>query len=1110
MKNDYNILLIKLDKFIRKYYKNRIIRGVLISVALYGAFFLFVAVSEYYSHFSTGVRTAVFYFVLALFLAIFIRMIIIPLLQFNRIGRLISHKQAAAIIARHFNHIRDRLHNTLELADQMHIESRSRELLLASIDQRIEDMQPIPFTNAVDLKENLRYLWYAAGVILVILVIYLWTPSVLKEGTIRMVNHNTYYAPIAPFSFTLLNDSLFIEKGGDYEVNVLVEGSYVPENVHIEFGGNTFLMKKLSNSRFGYNFRNINNSIDFLFTAEEYDSERFRLTVLPTPVIMDFSVEVSVPAYTGEKDMMLKNIGDISIPAGSAVTWKFRTIDIDALVLSFQDTVNLPAANDSLEYTARRTFYESCGYKITTSNRHFSGKDAMTYSVNVIPDIHPDIRVSMVHDTLQYSVFYYRGIINDDYGFRNLFFCYRPDNKDSLVKIPLQISHSQTSQEFYYMFDFATLPGKKETVEYFFEVWDNDAVNGSKSARSSTYEYLVPDKEELEKIEAEANTSIRSKIEESMKLSKDLRKDIDRMREDLINDNMTSWQKTRMMEQITEKQKTLEQLMEQLSNDYSRKNEMMNSFSEEEMEVLKKQQEMQELLENIMDDELKDLINRFNELMDEMDKDKLHEITRDMEMSYDDLSEQLDRNLELLKQMEIEKNIENTIDKLEELARDQKELSEQTDSRKTNEEEMKELLEKQKEQSDEFDKAMEKYKEIMDKNSELKNPMKLDDFQESKENIKNEFNEGTQNMQENKPKKASQSQQQNSQNLQQMAQQMQNMMQQNAAQQNAENMDDLRQIIDNLVTFSFSQEALMESSKNLRRNDPGYPEAIRTQGKLSDDFSVIEDSLKALGERTPQLNSTITKEILAIERNLSRAVTNMEARNNTTAARDQQYVMTSANNLALLLSEVLRAMQQQMAQQCQGNQQCQKNCSKPGLGQMRMQQQSVKSQLQQMIDQMKGNKDGKNGRFDEKALNRRLAETLAQQEIFRQSLSKLMNSNNFSPETAKKLNEINRMVEQNETDLANRNITPTTMKRQEMIITRLLEAENSEYQREIDKKRESREGKNEKFSNPEEIFEYKGMNAPFNELLNVTNIKLQKYYKLKYKEYLLKLNEYPE
>jgi len=170
---------------------------------------------------------------------------------------------------------------------------------------------------------------------------------------------------------------------------------------------------------------------------------------------------------------------------------------------------------------------------------------------------------------------------------------------------------------------------------------------------------------------------------------------------------------------------------------------------------------------------------------------------------------------------------------------------------------------------------------------------------------------------------------------------------------------------------------------------------------------------------------------------------------------------------------------------------------------MRQQQQGLKEQLEQMIQQMK---DGQ-GKLDPKSTNKQLAKMIAEQEVFKDMLSDMINNSSLSPESAQKLKEIKNLVEQNERDLANKNITPTLLKRQSQIVTRLLEAENSEYQREIDKKRESKESKIENFSNPKEIFQYKSKNSKFDELLNTSSLKLYKFYDKKYKEYLLKLEE---
>ena len=213
----------------------------------------------------------------------------------------------------------------------------------------------------------------------------------------------------------------------------------------------------------------------------------------------------------------------------------------------------------------------------------------------------------------------------------------------------------------------------------------------------------------------------------------------------------------------------------------------------------------------------------------------------------------------------------------------------------------------------------------------------------------------------------------------------------------------------------------------------------------------------------------------------------------------QQQVMTSANNLALLLLELMEQMQEQMAMQNNNSGQCNK-CKNRGqgsqAGQRREMIQGLKQQMQDMINQMKEGGKQQGGKQSEQ-----LAKMLMQQEIMQQMLNEMMNSG-ISPENAKILQEINRMMEENLKDIINGNITPTTINRQEQILTRLLQAEKSEREREIDNKRKSNEAKEYKISNPEKSFKDVEKQIRFNELLQMSNIKLNNYYNSKYKDYL--------
>ena len=118
MARSYNILIDKLDSFIRKYYKNQVFSGLLYSVGLVVGFFLLISLMEYFGHFgTTGADHPILVFSAA---AVYVigRFIVIPLVKLYRLGHLISYEEASKIIGTHFTEVQDKLVNTLQLNEQ--------------------------------------------------------------------------------------------------------------------------------------------------------------------------------------------------------------------------------------------------------------------------------------------------------------------------------------------------------------------------------------------------------------------------------------------------------------------------------------------------------------------------------------------------------------------------------------------------------------------------------------------------------------------------------------------------------------------------------------------------------------------------------------------------------------------------------------------------------------------------------------------------------------------------------------------------------------------------------------------------------------------------------
>ena len=342
-----------------------------------------------------------------------------------------------------------------------------------------------------------------------------------------------------------------------------------------------------------------------------------------------------------------------------------------------------------------------------------------------------------------------------------------------------------------------------------------------------------------------------------------------------------------------------------------------------------------------------------------------------------------------------------------------------------------------------------------------------------------------------------------------LAQKMEQMQSAMEAEQQEEDMDALRALLENLLHLSFYQESLMEDLKTMDVNNPQYLKASQQQRKLKDDAKMIEDSLFALSKRVAAIASKVNQEVSAINLNMDEALDNLQDRLVPQARSRQQFAMTSINNLTLMLSEALEQMQQQQAQQSKpGNGSCKKPGGagkKPSLAEMKKAQEELNKNMKKAKEAMQknGNTPGKRGKPGEGiGLSEQLAKMAAQQQFIREQLQKYnLEENKDGRNSLGNLQEIQKQMEETENDIVNRNITEQTINRQQEILTRLLESERAERERDQDEQRKSEEAKNYQKRNPPAFEEYKKLKLKEMELLRTVPPELNSYYKQKVNDY---------
>ena len=1055
---DYSQLIKNLEQFIKKYHLNQIIRGTLFASALIVAFFLLINFIENQWFLSQAGRKIMWYSFLATSLGSIVYWIALPVSRYFKIGDSLSHEQAASIIGSHFSSVEDRLLNILQLQKEASHQPEN-ELLLASIQQKSFEIKPVSFPKAIDLGKNRKYLKFSLPPALVLLGLLLMSPGLIKEPTTRLIQNSKDFEREAPFRFVLQNTELKIEQYQDFDIQLQIEGDVLPSEVFVHLDGVSYRMKDQGKGAFTHRVSNVQKNKAFYFTASWVQSADYQLVVIEKPVLSSFEVELDYPAYTGRKDELIKNTGDLIVPVGTRLRWIFDVVNTDQLDLLFVKNAEWlkPERHGEQSYILEKRVTETDQYRVYLKNKHSARPDSMQYSLNIIPDQYPNIQLERFVDSTQTDWIYFAGAAGDDYGVSKLQFRYRVKSstgEEGPLHSKMISYQGKESISFEYAWNIDELglrPG--DEIVYYFEVFDNDGIAGPKSSRSNVMSTYLPSLEELEEKMEENDEAVKKELDDKLKEARRLQDDIKRARERLLEQKQLEWQNKEDLERFMDKQEEMRKDLEKAKEQLQENIENLEKQEKSSEDIREKQEKLEEMFEELVDEESQELMDKIQELMEQLDRDQALDLMEQMEMSQHQMEQNMDRLLELYKQLELELEVQQQIDKLNELAEKQEELAEETEEQKKENDELK------KEQEDiknEFEKVQEKQEGIEKKNQELDKPKSMEDQKENMDDIEKDMDSAQDQLQQGKNGGASKKQKSAAQKMRQMAQSMEQEMEEDEQEQLAEDLKALRQLLENLVGLSFDQEDLVALLSKARINTPHYISLVQDQHKLKRDFALIEDSLRALAKRQFQIETFVLEKLTEINDEMDGSMERLEERQKSQASDHQRRTMTSVNDLALMLSEAMNRMQQQMAAMMKGNQMCNnpgggKQGKSGAAGNVPMDkitegQKNLNSEMEKMA---KARQQGKSPGSKE------FAQAAARQAALRKALENLQKENSQQGKASGLLQELIDQMDKTEVDLVNKRLTNEMLKRQQEIMTRLLEAERADKQREWDNKRKS-------------------------------------------------------
>ncbi|MGB1308115.1 MAG: hypothetical protein ACPG6B_04345, partial [Oceanihabitans sp.] len=875
----------------------------------------------------------------------------------------------------------------------------------------------------------------------------------------------------------------------------------------------------------------------FQLSGNNVNSKPYTLQVIEAPTLLSFDMHLDYPSHTKKQDETLNSTGNAIVPQGTKISWVLHTKATSKVHLFANDTLTFSSVEPDVFKLSKRVF-NTLKYNLATSNASLKNYENLAFNIDVVRDEYPELKLKVKVDSLDQQSLYFYGQVSDDYGIKKLQLVYYPTNEEQnkqIENIPISTS---TFSEFISAFPNNLKIEEGVSYELYFTVQDNDILNKYKTTKSEVYTYRKRTKDEEEQKQLQQQNETIQDLNKSLEKMEEREKELKEISKTQKEKAELNFNDKRKLENFLKRQKQQEEMMQNFNKklkenleEFQKDKEEKDIFKEDLKERLKQNEEQ------LKQDEK--LLEELQKLQEKINKEELNEKLEKLAKQSKNQKRSLEQLLEMTKRYYVAKKLEKLQQELEQLAKEQEELS-----KKEGPENTKEKQEALNKKFEDFQKEME---ELNKENNKLKQPKALPTNKEEEESIKKDMDSAKEKLDEKQKSSdqekqkqnesgAQQKQKQAAQKMKKMSSQMMQSMMQGAQSGEQEDIETLRQILDNLLLFSFDQEALMKNFKTIDENHNKFANYLRKQHHLREHFSHIDDSLFALSLRQPKISEKINKEITEVFFNIDKSLSQFSDNKIPHGIANQQYTITASNNLANMLSNALNSMQMQMMSSGQGqgkpepglpdiiksqeelNQEMQGNMPKSGEGKPKPGEGKPKEGEGDKQGEKDGDKKGEKGKGkkpgeegkqsgegegNSEELNGEIYEIYQKQQQIRQALQDKLAKEGATPLGNKLLKD----MEQVEMELLNNGITNQTLQKMMQLQHQLLKLKNATFQQGQEEKRESQTNK-KSFKNATNN-QIPTAKQYFNttEILKRQSLPLQPAYKKKVQEYFKQKND---
>lgn len=1042
-------------------------RGLTGSISL----LLLLTLLEAAFRWSSSLRTVFALLTLVALVAVAVR-VILPLLRSWSILPGASLLRVAERAGASFPSIRDRLANALQMGSRPVDEAWvSSELASEAIRRLHDDIASVDLTVAIDrtvLRTWRRLAVVAAGLSVSATLI---APLTMTGAFERLIQFGREFTPPPRYLFEVTPGSTEAVKGARIDILVRInDGSGMPvqRTVDVELhhrvaGQGSFDLLDLQRDSAGAyraSLADLRVSTEYYASISDASSDRYTITVLDRPALQALRVRLEPPSYTRLPVRVQDEfLGDIRALPGTRVTVSGdASKPLESGSVRFGDSTSVPLQVRDRAFSASFVAGTQRSYRLeVTDQGSLANASPVHYPITLLADAYPAVRVLEPGRNIDVAGDEPIGLFveaADDYGVSRVRIGYRLSHskfeevRDEYTYRPVPLpAGAQLEVQLVDRWDLGGLYlVPEDVVEYFVEVFDNDAVNGPKSARSPLYTLRLPSLEEVFTDLDQGHEQSLEELGSALEDAKKLREDLEKISQDLKQNKETDWQKEQQAKEMSRK---VEDIRKKVDEAARRMDEMTSQMQQQQVlspETMEKYMELQSLFQNMDTQDLQKALKQMQQSMQNVNPEQLRQALEQVQFSEDRFRQNIERTINLLKRIQVEQKMDEVTKRATELAEQQKELSKASDSTGSRPEE---LAKRQEELSADEQRLQKEAADLQRRMEEFFTEMPAEKLAELNKQLADQqldqaMQLAAQQMRQGDMRSAQQTQAKTQQALQQFAQQMSALQQEMLQNQASQTMNALRRATTDLLEISRDQEALRNEARTAPANSPQLRQNAQGQLRAAQDLTNVISNLGELAQRSFAVTPSMGKALGDALSKMQNAMRDLEGRNGTMASQDQTGAMAALNGAA---QEVQQALQTMM----EGSE------GMPGgMGLMQQlqlmagQQQSLNLQTQQMggMEAMQRAAEAARLSREQEAVRKSL------EQLDREARSGRGNERALGDlrQIAEEMQEVVRQLEQNQAN-------PETIRRQEQILSRLLDASRSMQERDFERRRRATTGR---------------------------------------------------